>query len=106
MLTETELESAYNTYMEESAAFADQVIASDFVMKPPTFEEMRAIIGRQEANKDFRDHASTLVRHQFSNYDILLRALPTPAAENRFKYLVYKAVKSWVNANYREGTVQ
>jgi hypothetical protein len=63
MKTFEEVESLYNTYLDESEAYVDRVIATDFVMTPPSFEEMKQLVGRQEAiNRGFRDHSSTIIR--------------------------------------------
>jgi hypothetical protein len=101
IMNSEQLESLYNSYMDESAAYADRVVASDFVMSPPSLEEMKNIIGREKADQGFREQSSTIIRHQFSNYDAMIRALPTPDCESRFKYLVYKIIKKFAQAHYR-----
>jgi hypothetical protein len=99
-----QLESFYNTYMDESEAYASS-IWSDFVMTPPSFEEMKEIIGRTERRdhsmRGLRDQSGTIIRHQYSHYDVMLRDLPAPACEHRFKYLVMKAITICCNAQYR-----
>jgi hypothetical protein len=107
MKTFEELESMYNDYNAKSEAYVERVVATDFVMTPPTFDQMKKIIEqdgglRESGMRPFRDRARTIIRHAFSNYDLLLRNLPTPACENRFKYLVQKTITSFANANYRE----
>jgi hypothetical protein len=102
-----EVATLYNTYMDESEAYVDQVIATKFVMTPPSFEEMEKIIDqnggmRESGMKPFRDRARTLIRHHYSNYDVLLRNLPTPVCENRFKYLVQKTIMAFANEKSRE----
>jgi hypothetical protein len=94
--------------MNESESYVDKVIATEFVMTPPSFEQMRKIIDqegglRESGIRPFRDRSGTIMRHGYSNYDVLLRNLPNPATENRFKYLVYKTIRNFVNANYRDG---
>lgn len=107
MNTFEELQSLYNSYLDASEAYVDGIIASEFVMTPPSFDEMKQIIDQagglnESGMRPFRDRSGTLIRHHYSNYDVLLRNLPTPATENRFKYLVYKTIRNFVNANYRE----
>jgi hypothetical protein len=101
-----EVATLYNTYMDESEAYVDQIMTTTFVMTPPSFEEMKKIIDqnggmRESGMKPFRDRARTLIRHHYSNYDALIRDLPTPACENRFKYLVQKTIMAFANEKYR-----
>jgi predicted Ser/Thr protein kinase len=59
-----EVANLYNTYMDESEAYVDQVMAKEFVMTPPSFEQMKMIIEenagmRENGMKPFRDRSHT-----------------------------------------------
>jgi hypothetical protein len=111
MKTFEEVQNIYNTYMDECEAYVEKAVATEFIMTPPSFETMKQIIDqegglRETGFKPLRDRSSTIIRHHYSNYDEMIRNLPAPACENRFKYLVFKTIKNWVNAHYREAILQ
>jgi hypothetical protein len=80
-------------------AFMRKLRASD----RDTLDQINNWLGwmRESGMKPFRDRARTLIRHHYSNYDALIRDLPTLACENRFKYLVQKTIMAFANEKYR-----
>jgi hypothetical protein len=107
MKTVEEVATLYNTYMDESEAYVDQVMAETFVMTPPSFEEMKRIINqsggmRESGMRPFRDRARTIIRHNHSNYTFCSVTCRHQLARTASSTSVQKTIMAFANEKYRE----
>jgi hypothetical protein len=77
--------------------------------KVPTFEEMSVYVDRtrrtdikpnKSERKWFIERVQTILRHEHSNYDEIIRQMPTKECGERFSYLVKKKIKDFSYKNY------
>lgn len=85
---------------EERRAYADKVVETEFVMTPPVLEDMKGIVAEQSSGGQFKVRAETIIRHQFSNYEELIHEMEDHAIIRRFKYMVSKTIRAFVNSRY------
>jgi hypothetical protein len=76
------------------------------VYQVPTFEDMAALIvsswkkSTPIGKKQFLVRSQTILRHTYSNYDVMIKTFPTKDASNRFEYLVKEHLRLLSKANY------
>lgn len=104
MLNTTEILQARDTYRAAVTKFVDDNFHY-FKCRIPSFREMLHRVddtAEKEItrNKHFFVRAETILRHEYSNYDSLLKAMPTKECGERFKYLVRKRLRALAKANY------
>jgi hypothetical protein len=101
-----ELIAIRDRYRAEVVKYVDNHFLFFKVYQVPTFEEMQTLIvsswkkATPIEKQQFLVRSQTILRHTYSNYDVMLKTFPTKDASNRFQYLVKKHLRLLSNANY------